>query len=255
MRRKVFALVVGSDFRHLLFWWAVRCGRRMKTLSIFVDESGRFQHPDADSRFYILGLVFHDQSHDISRIVADLERSELELGLEGHCFHAGPLIRKEKGYEIMSRRFRGRILSRMMAFADRIDFKYHCLSVDKKFIDNAGQIVEHLRHSLQLFIDANRAMLTAIDKVKVYYDCGQSPVTNLLHGTFAEALGKSVEFKQNVRPLQYRLFQIADLVCTLRLIELRLAHGMSMTQSEMRFFGGPRDFKRNVLKKIKRKEI
>ncbi len=163
MRRKVFALVVGSDFRHLLFWWAVRCGRRMKTLSIFVDESGRFQHPDADSRFYILGMVFHDQSHDISRIVADLERSELELGLEGHCFHAGPLIRKEKGYEIMSRRFRGRILSRMMAFADRIDFKYHCLSVDKKFIDNAGQIVEHLRHSLQLFIDANRAMLTAID--------------------------------------------------------------------------------------------
>jgi len=104
MRRKVFALVVGSDFRHLLFWWAVRCGRRMKTLSIFVDESGRFQHPDADSRFYILGMVFHDQSHDISRIVADLERSELELGLEGHCFHAGPLIRKEKGYEIMSRR-------------------------------------------------------------------------------------------------------------------------------------------------------
>lgn len=255
MRRKVFALVVGSDFRHLLFWWAVRCGRRMKTLSIFVDESGRFQHPDADSRFYILGMVFHDQSHDISRIVVDLERSELELGLEGHCFHAGPLIRKEKGYEIMSRRFRGRILSRMMAFADRIDFKYHCLSVDKKFIDNAGQIVEHLRHSLQLFIDANRAMLTAIDKVKVYYDCGQSPVTNLLHGTFAEALGKSVEFKQNVRPLQYRLFQIADLVCTLRLIELRLAHGMPMTQSEMRFFGGPRDFKRNVLKKIKRKEI
>ena len=140
MRRKVFALVVGSDFRHLLFWWAVRCGRRMKTLSIFVDESGRFQHPDADSRFYILGMVFHDQSHDISCIVADLERSELELGLEGHCFHAGPLIR-------------------------------------------------------------------------------------------------------------------ADLVCTLRLIELRLAHGMPMTQSEMRFFGGPRDFKRNVLKKIKRKEI
>ena len=31
-----------------------------ETLSIFVDESGRFQYPDADSRFYILGLVFHD---------------------------------------------------------------------------------------------------------------------------------------------------------------------------------------------------
>ena len=28
-----------------------------------------------------------------------------------------------------------------------------------------------------------------------------------------------------------------------------------MTQSEMRFFGGPRDFKRNYLKKIKAKEL
>lgn len=224
-------------------------------LSIFVDESGRFQHPDESSRFYILGMVFHDQSHDISHLVSDLEHSEAELGLEGHCFHAGPLIRKEKGYEMLSRRFRGRILSRMMAFASRVDFKYHCLSVDKKFIDSAGRIVDHLRQSLHAFINSHREELATVESVKVYYDCGQSPVTNLLHGTFAEAFGKVVEFKQNVKPSRYRLFQIADLVCALHLIELRLAHGLPMTQSEMRFFGGPRDFKRNFLKKIKRKEI
>jgi len=71
----------------------------MEELSIFVDESGRFQHPDTSSRFYILGMVFHDQACDISQSVADLDRAEEELGLENHCFHAGPLIRKEKGYE------------------------------------------------------------------------------------------------------------------------------------------------------------
>ena len=38
-----------------------------RTLSVFVDESGRFQHPDPDSRFYIIGMVFHDQSDDIAR--------------------------------------------------------------------------------------------------------------------------------------------------------------------------------------------
>ena len=65
----------------------------MDTLSIFVDESGRFQYPDELSRFYILGMVFHDQDCDISSLVADLERAESELGLENHCFHAGPLIR------------------------------------------------------------------------------------------------------------------------------------------------------------------
>lgn len=227
----------------------------MDTLSIFVDESGRFQYPDNDSRFYILGMVFHDQALDISPLVADLERAEAELGLEGHCFHAGPLIRKEKGYEILSRRFRGRILSRMMAFASRVAFKYKCLSVDKKFIDSAAQIVEHLRTSLIAFIDSRRNDIASVKRIKVYYDCGQSPVTNLLQHTFADTLGQQVEFKHGVKPSRYRLFQLADLVCTLHLIELRLAHGIPMTHSEMRFFGGPRDFKRNILKKIKNKEI
>ena len=60
----------------------------------------------------------------------------------------------------------------------------------------------------------------------------------------------------NFRRLLFRrLFQLADLVCTLHLIELRLLNGLPMTLSEMRFFGGPRNFKRNVLKKIKTKEI
>ena len=62
-------------------------------------------------------------------------------------------------------------------------------------------------------------------------------------------------FRQGVKPTRYRLFQIADLVCSLHLIELRLANGLPMTPSEMRFFGGPRDFKRNILRKIKVKEL
>ena len=142
-----------------------------------------------------------------------------------------------------------------MAFASRVDFKYKCLSVDKKFIDSAEQIVDHLRNSLLSFIDSHRDAFARAQKIKVYYDCGQSPVTNLLQQTFADALGKAVEFKQGVKPSRYRLFQIADLVCTLHLIELRLSHGIQMTQSEMRFFGGPRDFRRNILKKIKAKEL
>ena len=249
MRRKVFAWVTGSDSRHLLI---LSMG---KVLSIFVDESGRFQFPDANSRFYILGLVLHDQSQPVDGYVADLQRAEDEIGLEGHCFHAGPLIRKEKGYEFMSRKWRGRILSRMMAFAQKVPFKYHCLDVDKKLIDNLGQIVERLKRQLVDFIAAHRMDLFDVETVKVYYDCGQSPVTNLLHKTFEEELGKRVEFAQGVHPVNYRLFQLADLVCSLHLIERRLAEGDPMTTSEMRLFGGPRDFKRNILKKIKVKEI
>ena len=50
-------------------------------------------------------------------------------------------------------------------------------------------------------------------------------------------------------------FQIPDMVATLKLVELKLEHGDMMTESEYKFFGGPRNFKRNILKYIKRKEI
>jgi len=225
------------------------------TLSIFVDESGRFQYPDAGSRFYILGMVFHDQAVSIDEQIRALTAAESEIGLDGHCFHAWPLVRKEKGYEFMSRAFRGKIFSRMMAFASKVPFRYHCLCVDKKQIDSLGQIVERLQRELVSFISDHRAALTSVESVKVYYDCGQAPVTNLLHKTFEEQLGKRVEFAQGVQPSCYRLFQLADLVCTLNLIERRLESGDPMTISEMRLFGGPRDFKRNVLRKIKPKEM
>ena len=91
MRRKVFALVAGRNSRHHLFSEM----NKKKILSVFVDESGRFQHLDDFSPFYILGMVFHDQSVNIDPLVRDLERKESEIGLDGHCFHAGPLIRKE----------------------------------------------------------------------------------------------------------------------------------------------------------------
>ncbi len=87
----------------------------------------------------------------------------------------------------------------------------------------------------------------------VFHD--QSPVTNLLHTTFSATLGKRVEFAQNVRPQNYKLFQVADLVCTVKFIEQKLDHGDPLSLSEERFFGGVRAFKRNVLRKLKRKEI
>ena len=64
-----------------------------------------------------------------------------------------------------------------------------------------------------------------------------------------------MEFAQSVKPQNYKLFQVADLICTVSLIEQRLVNGERMTDSEYAFFGGPRMFKRNILKYLKRKEI
>lgn len=226
-----------------------------RTLSVFVDESGRFQYPDAASRFYIVSMVLHDQDVDIGSELSALNLRFRDMHLDKMCFHAGPLIRQEKVFTVLDRSFRYRIFAAMMAFARRVDFKYHCLVVDKKNVTSSNQIVSRLGLQLLEFLTAHREELGAFDRVKIYYDCGQSPVTNLLHRSFIEIPGVHVEFAQSVTPERYRLFQIADLICTIRFIEEKLNVGDGMTSSEDKFFGGPKAFRHNVLRYIKSKEI
>ena len=59
----------------------------------------------------------------------------------------------------------------------------------------------------------------------------------------------------NFRRFIYRLFPLADLVCTLNMISLKLNSGMKMSRSETKFFGGPKAFKHNILRRIKAREI
>lgn len=231
--------------------------KETRTLSVFVDESGTFRYPDPSSRYYIVALVFHDQSFDISPFVRDLDAATERMGLDPEVFasHAGPLIRREKIFAPFRREWRAKLFKLLFDFARRVDFKYHCLYVDKKYISSALHIVSNLQAELASFLTSHAAQLHSFDKIKVYYDCGQSPVTNLLYKTFTADVGEMVEFAHDVRPQNYKLFQVADLICTTVLIERRLLNGERMTESEHAFFGGPRLFKRNILKYLKRKEI
>ena len=225
-------------------------------LSVFVDESGKFQHPDSTSRYYVVGMVFHRQSDSIAEAVKALDATNASLGFdpERFAFHAGPLVRAEKNFSMMSRNFRGKIFQRMMGFAMRIPFRYHCFCVDKKFIDSVDQIVELLRRDVLTFIRDQHDELSRLDQLKLYYDCGQSPITNLLHEAFVDASCR-VEFVQGVKPERYKLFQVADMLCTVHLVERKLKDGEPMSNSEYTFFGGPRAFKHNVLRYLKPKEI
>ena len=56
------------------------------TLSLFVDESGILGEPATASRFYILGLVLHDQRFTIEPAAMELVRRLEEIGIKeiGH---------------------------------------------------------------------------------------------------------------------------------------------------------------------------
>lgn len=88
--------------------------------------------------------------------------------------------------------------------------------------------------------------------MKIYYDNGQVEVTRILSSVF-NALLENVEFRK-VMPTKYRLFQVADLICTLKLAELKMNNHI-LSKSEIYFFGDERTLKKNYLKPLSKKEI
>ena len=75
----------------------------MSDLSIFVDESGDFGTYEPHAPFYLFTLVFHNQNHSIVEQIKHLERGLSDIGFESkHCFHAGPIIRREEDYQNLS---------------------------------------------------------------------------------------------------------------------------------------------------------
>ncbi len=227
------------------------CKMQRQTLSIFVDESGNLSSQNDSSRFFLLCLLLHNQSDSIADLVTKFDLELDRLGLTNLCFHAGPIIRHEDGYEYMNWQLRNRIFSLMMAFARKAQFKFRCICVDKKFISSEQQLLERLASGVGTFF----SVLPAAEMTKVYYDCGQTPITNLLHEVFQARFGEACQFVQGVKPANYRLFQVADLICTVSLIAAKTEAGMPLTKSEDKFFGGLRRFKRNVLKPIMAKVL
>lgn len=224
----------------------------MRELSIFVDESGDFGEYDYHAPYYIISMVLHDQEKNI---IPDLRILEDELGNIGwshHCIHAGPVIRSEeeyRGYDLVNRQ---RILMKLMSFMRHVDVQYKSLFIEKKHIADTIEATGKLSKQLASFIRNHYDFFCAYDVVKVYYDNGQVEVTRILSSVF-NALLENVEFKK-VYPTDYRLFQVADLICTLKLTELKMT-SHQLSKSEMYFFGDERTLKKNYLKPLARKEM
>ena len=171
-----------------------------KTLSVFVDESGIWNESESSSRYYIVALVLHDQSFDVSEAISSFDRDIASLGIVNLCFHAAPIIRGNGTFEILSAELRRKIFARMMGFVRKVDFKYHCLCVDKRYCDTTEQMMERLDRQLREFLEATKSVTDGFTRIKVYYDCGQTSITQLLDRSFNGLGNTRVEFAQSVTP-------------------------------------------------------
>lgn len=227
-----------------------------KEISVFVDESGSFAPAGTDlhSPYYLLCMVFHNQSDDISIEIDRLRNALVQTGLDAdHAVHAGPMIRREEEYRAMPRELRIRIFRRMMVFIQKANFKYKCFKLFKPYNSGDDAIHDTLLQDIVDFLISHRKDFNASEKIKVYYDNGQTQVMELLKEAFAIYSSK-VEFAVDVQPSKYRLFQAADVICTLELVKAKLLATGTVSESEDRFFGGIKNLKKNYLKPLSRKE-
>ena len=182
----------------------------MKELSIFVDESGDFGDYAEHSSYYIISLIMHDQKNDIDADIGKLEQRLSEIGFPNHCLHAGPIIRNENPYRKESLESRQKLLKAFMSFVRKIDISCKTVFIEKKHIENAIEATGRL--------------------------------AKLLSSVF-NALLENVEFRK-VYPSDYRLFQAADFIATMKLLHIKLEHN-ELSRAEEVFFKDHRSLRKN----------
>ena len=196
-------------------------------------------------------MIFHDQSNDIQSPIQKLDQELSYMMLDGLCIHTGPIIRREESYVNMEIHERRRIFNKLVAFIRQVDIRYKCFYIEKKHIEDVIEASGKLSKQISLFIREHYDEFRSFDQIKIYYDNGQIEVTKILSSVF-NALLTNVDFRR-VMPENYKLFQAADLLCTMKLIKLKIDQGL-LSGSEKKFFGNLRDLKRNYLKPLSKLE-
>lgn len=147
---------------------------------------------------------------------------------------------------------RQKILMKMMSFIRHLDIRFKSMYIEKKHIKDSIEASGKLSKLLAIFIRENYQFFCDFDVIKVYYDNGQVEVTRILSSVFNTLL-ENVVFRK-VIPADFRLFQVADLICTLKLVELKM-NNHHLSKSELSFFNDERTLKKNYLKPLSKKEL
>ena len=223
-----------------------------KVLSCFIDESGDFGPYDHKAPYYLVTMVLHDQNRDIRNAVKVMEEQILNCGWENHAIHVGPIIRRENIYKDHTVEERKHLFNILYYFTIKAPISYMTVIINKSECFGEIELTAKWSKEISKGIQSNNDFWYSYDKLIIYYDNGQTQLTRILTSVF-NTLFSNVEMRK-VKPIDYRLFQAADLLCTMEMLNLKAEHN-NFSQSEYDFFGNTRNFRKNYYKKIKVKQL
>lgn len=220
------------------------------TLSIFIDESGDYGPYSLHSPYYIVSLTLHNQADDISLQIARFDEYLANIGKAGVTVHSGPLIRAEGLYKTEGFELRKQLFNALFNLGRHIPVSYMTsITVKRKEYDSVA-LISVIARNISSLLRVNANFFNNFTKIIVYYDNGQIELTKILSSIF-NSMFTHVEFRK-VRPCDYKLFQLSDMACTMTLLKAKYDH-KTLTNSELRFFGGYRSLHKNYLKAFARK--
>lgn len=123
----------------------------------------------------------------------------------------------------------------------RVDFRYWSLVIEKKECPDTLSLEGRIHKEITGFVRGNLDFFQSFDRVVLYYDNGQHQLNRILNMVLGTELS-GYEIKK-VLPADYRLFQVADMICTLKLMERKIEHS-ALSRSEQLIFHSKKEFKK-----------
>ncbi len=224
----------------------------MKELSVFIDESGDFGEVRERPSYYLVTLVFHEQSNDIKENVKRLEESIYSAGFNLEYIHTGPVIRREDVFQSFTIDERRKLLFKMLNFMNSCPISYEAVVVNRKEANDKIALSGKLGREISKIIMKHKDYLDNFDKIIVYYDNGQSELSAILNTVFSIHF-VNVEFRK-AEPQKYRLLQIADFICSMELLRLKKQENR-LSKSEEKFFYKSQELKKTFFKAVDKKHL
>lgn len=200
--------------------------------------------------YYIVSMVFHNQNDDISNQIKHLDYEMEKLGYRNHAVHTEPLIRREECYQFLEPNERRTIFSKLFYFVCKSDIRYKTFTFFKREYNSELAMENKMIRVISGFFRENLEYFREFDKVILYYDNGQHELNKILKIVLEKELA-NCEMRK-VLPKDYKLFQAADMVCTLELLNNKMEMG-ELSRSEELIFYSKRELKKDFLKTIRKK--